>query len=179
MSEASRQSRRVGVFKGPNLVVGEVHIDRCRSVWEMVRLSGPHDGSADNGVLQHPSQPPRRHGNAASLGCALDRVHYCSVALAEEPLPNSVMIKALGVLTPRSCKPSLCQWTPGKAADRLIGEQSEHLALFLALHQVVQVLHGYELGPAVQLGDVLHLRKLPGPHRRGADVAGLACLDDI
>ena len=36
------------------------------------------------------------------------------------------------------------------------------------------VLHGDEAGPAVPLGDVEHLGELPGVHRRGADIAGLA-----
>ncbi len=73
----------------------------------------------------------------------------------------------------------LCQRAPRNASYALIGKQPEHLALLLALHQVVQILHGHELGPAVQLGDVLHLGELPGPHRRGTEVAGLASLDDI
>jgi hypothetical protein len=54
------------------------------------------------------------------------------------------------------------------AAPALVRQEAEHLALLFALQQVVLVLHGNELRPAVQLGSVLHLRKLPGPHRRRA-----------
>jgi len=61
----------------------------------------------------------------------------------------------------------------------LVGEQAEHLALFLALHQVVLILHGDEPCPPVQVGRILHLGELPSPHRRGADVASLAGLHDI
>jgi hypothetical protein len=39
----------------------------------------------------------------------------------------------------------------------LIGEEAEHLALFLALHQVVLVLHGDEPGPPMEVGHILHL----------------------
>jgi hypothetical protein len=41
------------------------------------------------------------------------------------------------------------------------------------------VLHANELGPAILLGDELHLRKLYCPHRTCTNVVNLAALDKI
>ena len=41
------------------------------------------------------------------------------------------------------------------------------------------ILHADELGPSVLLGNILRLRKLPGPHRRSTDVTSLARLHHI
>ena len=41
------------------------------------------------------------------------------------------------------------------------------------------VLHGDEVSPAVHLGGHVRLLKLPGEHGAGADVAGLAGLNDV
>ena len=58
-------------------------------------------------------------------------------------------------------------------------QSGQHLPLLLAVEQVVVVLHGDEAGPAVQVGDVLGLGELPGVHRGGAEVAGLAGPDHV
>ena len=57
---------------------------------------------------------------------------------------------------------------PFRAAER------QHLPLLLAVDEVQVVLHRDEAGPPVPLGDVQRLLELPRPHRRRADVAGLA-----
>jgi hypothetical protein len=62
-------------------------------------------------------------------------------------------------------------WAPGDAADALVGEEAEHLALFFAVDQVVLVLHGVELRPAVRLGHVLHLGVLRAAE--AVDVGGV------
>jgi len=61
----------------------------------------------------------------------------------------------------------------------LVDAQWHHLALLLAIEQVVVVLHADELRPTVEFGGVLRLAELPGPHRRRPDVANLARLDHV
>ena len=64
---------------------------------------------------------------------------------------------------------------PGDDPHALIDALRDHLPLLLAIDEVVVILHRHEAGP----GDRLGLGELPGPHAAGADVAGLARLDDV
>ena len=63
--------------------------------------------------------------------------------------------------------------TPFFAAER------QHLALLLAIDQVVVVLHRHEPRPPVPIREVERLGELPGPHARRADVARLAGAHDV
>jgi hypothetical protein len=54
-----------------------------------------------------------------------------------------------------------------------------HLALLLAVEQVVVVLHADELGPAVLVGGVLEQGELPGPHAAGTDVVHFASAHEV
>jgi hypothetical protein len=67
----------------------------------------------------------------------------------------------------------------GDDCDALVEALRDHLALFLAVEKVVAVLHRDELRPAVAFSRVLGLRELPGVHRAGAEVTGLAGTDDV
>ncbi len=68
---------------------------------------------------------------------------------------------------------------PWDAPDPLVEAERDHLALFLAVDQVVVVLHGHEFRPALDLGRVLCLSELPRKHAAGSDVASLAGADDV
>src|SRR5207249_1346278 len=68
---------------------------------------------------------------------------------------------------------------PGNNADTFHPAQRQHFALLLAIEQVDEVLHADEAGPAVLLGNAEGASELPSVHRRGADVARFAGLDDI
>lgn len=57
--------------------------------------------------------------------------------------------------------------------------KADHLPLFLAIAQIIQVLHADELGPAVLLGDELHAGELRRPHRACTNVAHFAGLDKV
>ena len=63
--------------------------------------------------------------------------------------------------------------------DALLVAQPVHLALFLALDEVVEVLHGNRPGIALPVGDHHHLGELVGRHGRAADVAHLARAHDL
>ena len=63
--------------------------------------------------------------------------------------------------------------TPWSASSPNISSSSPRLMRF------VLVMRGDEQGPAVSLGDVLHLGEAPRGHAGGAEVAGFAGLDDV
>lgn len=63
--------------------------------------------------------------------------------------------------------------------DARVAAEADHLALLLAVAQVVEVLHADEPGPSVLLGRELHPRELRRPHRARADVAHLARLHQV
>src|SRR5690606_36532674 len=94
-----------------------------------------------------------------------------------EHLAELVGLGPGGRLVPLAREAPASERTPRDHSDALVGAEWHHLALLLAVEEVVVVLHADELGPAVGLGDVLRLAELPGPHRRRADVARLAGLD--
>ena len=54
-----------------------------------------------------------------------------------------------------------------------------HFLLFLAIHEVVHVLHAHELCPAVLLGNHIHLEELPRVHGAGTNVEHLARAHEI
>jgi hypothetical protein len=54
-----------------------------------------------------------------------------------------------------------------------------HFPLFLAVDEVVVVLHRDELVPAVLLGNILQRLELPGSHRASTNVPHPALLDDV
>jgi len=54
-----------------------------------------------------------------------------------------------------------------------------HLPLFLAIQQIIMVLHADKLGPPALLSYKLHTSELHRPHAARADVAHLAALDQI
>jgi hypothetical protein len=68
------------------------------------------------------------------------------------------------------------QRAPRHDANPFLTAVGDHLALFLAIHQVVLVLHGDEAGPAMPLGGELHLGELEGVHAGGPEIADLAGL---
>ena len=74
--------------------------------------------------------------------------------------------------------------SPGERAVRehahaLIDAERDHLALLLAVQEVVVILHRCEARPAVPLGGRLRLGELPRRHGAGAQIASLAGPDDI
>ena len=57
--------------------------------------------------------------------------------------------------------------------------ERHHLALLLAIDEVVVILHRDEFGVALGARDIEHARELPGVHRRGADIERLAGAHDV
>ena len=84
-----------------------------------------------------------------------------------------------GLLAPGAGQAALALRRVGHQADAGVGAHGHQLRFVLAAQQVVLVLHGHEPGPAALVGGVLQLGELPGVHRRCAEVANLARLEDV
>jgi hypothetical protein len=97
----------VGLLEGANFVVGEVDVEGCNRVGEVMGFGGSHDGSGDDPVLQHPGQRDLRHRDATILGDLLYGVDDRPVAVDVEPPPDWIDVEALRVFAPGSRKPSL------------------------------------------------------------------------
>ena len=95
--------------------------------------------------------------------------------------PNSSVAArfVLSLCVPGPRQPPAGQRAPGDHADSLGGTKAHHLPLFLAVEEIVKVLHRDEPRPAVAVGQVKRLAELPGIHRRCAQVPGLAGFDDV
>ena len=96
-----------------------------------------------------------------------------------ERLTERVVLGADGGLVPVAGELAAGERTPGQHADALVDAERKHLALLLAVDEVVVVLHGHEAGPSVLIREEQCLGELPRVHRRRADVAGLAGLHDV
>src|ERR1019366_3586599 len=81
-------------------------------------------------------------------------------------LPKLIRLKSLGALSmPWPRQSPAGQRTPRNYADPLRLAKSDHLALFLAIEQVVMVLHRDKPRPSVHVGEIERLGKLPRKHR--------------
>jgi hypothetical protein len=91
----------VGLLQDADLVIGEVDLERCDRVGQVMRLGGTHDGGVYHRVPQHPCQGDLRHGDTASFG----DLGYCfddgAIGLDVEPPADRIGVEALGVLAPR------------------------------------------------------------------------------
>ena len=66
--------RRVRLFKRADLVVSEMHVERCHGFGQVMRLSRSDDGSGDDRILEHPRKRDLGHLDAAGFGDLLDGV---------------------------------------------------------------------------------------------------------
>ena len=145
----------------------------------MHRLGGADDRGVDGRLSRQPGQRDLGPADAAALGDGGDGVDDGLVVGAVERLAELVGLAAGRRGVPVAGQPAAGQRAPRDDADAQVGAQRQHLPLLLAVEQVVVVLHRDERRPPVGDRRVLGLGELPGVHRRGADVAGLAGLDDV
>ncbi len=143
----------------------------------------PTIGAVTPGRLQQPGQRDLGGLHPAPGGHLGDRVHHVEVGLAVEAVTEGVGAgpggEPLPVPGPVAGQHAAGQRAPRDHADALVDALRDHLPLFLAVEQVVVVLHGHERGPAVPVRRVLRLGELPGVHAARPDVAGLARLDHV
>ena len=149
-----------------------------------MRLRRPDDRRRDGGLAEQPGQRDLRPGDAPRAGHLADAVHDRPVGLLGPGVEGLAELVGSGplrapLLVPRPGQSPAGERAPGEHADPLGEAEADHLPLLLAIEQVVVVLHRDEPRPAVEVGQVERLAELPGEHRRGADVAGLARLHDV
>jgi hypothetical protein len=141
----------VGLLEGANFIVGQVDVERCHRIGKVMLFGRSHDRSGDDRILQYPSQGDVRHRDATGLGDLVYRLDDRPVAVDVEASPDWIDVETLRVFPPRPRQPSLRKRRVRDAPDSLIGQQAEHLALLLPLHEVVLILHGDEPGPPMQI----------------------------
>ena len=137
------------------------------------------DGCGHPGLGEHPGQGYLRRRYTACRGDLGRGVDHVEVGrLVVEVIGERVGARARGeptaVARAVASQHSPRQGAPGNAAHALVQAERDHLALFLAVDEVVVVLHGDELRPAVQLCRVLRLGELPREHAARPDVTRLA-----
>src|ERR1019366_6192618 len=139
-------------------------------------------GCANNGrshrLAEHPGESKLRAGNATlfcDLTQAVQNFTVSFFALRVHALPELVRFVAFGgFVLPWTSQAATRQRAPGNYADTLRLAKGNHLALLLAIKQIVMILHGDETGPAVKVGQIKSLGELPRMHGRGTDITHLA-----
>ena len=147
-------------------------------------LGGSDDRAGDGAVLQHPGQRHLHVGNAPRLGDPTQHLDDLVVGLAVVEAGGELVGAgpfgiAFADIRPAAGQEAARQRRPRDHPHALVLAQRQHLPLFLAVDQVVLRLHRHERRPAVGPRDAQHLHELPGVHRAGADVAGLAGAHDV
>src|SRR3984893_11666141 len=182
LDEADDGVGNVRLLERSNLVGGKFHVHGCESVVEMLQLGGADDRSSDDRLGE---QPRQRHLRPRNTPCRRDRRHAIndlSVRLGgvrEKPRDRLVGFGAdtRVVPVPRQLPTGLR--APRNDTDPFRRAKRQHLALFLPVEEVHQVLHADEAGPAMAFGNQKSSGELPRMHRRGPDVASLPGLDVV
>ncbi len=162
-----------------------VSVERGDGVLEVLRACvAPTIGAVTARLREQPGErhlrawarraapPPRRRASTT--------LRSASAVFAYSVLPKASVSERALVGVPVARQAAAGQRAPRDDADALVAAQRQHLALLLAVEQVVGGSASTdEPRPAVLVGRVQRLRELPGVHRRRADVARLAGLHDV
>ena len=174
--------RHVRLFQGGDLLWRQLQRQRRHRVLQMMRLGGPHNRRRHYRLVQQPCQGnlcPRHPTLLRNLAHALHNLAVGILRRDVQLLSILIGLEAVGALVPGARQPAAGQRAPRHDGNALRGAQWQHLALLLAMQQVVVVLHGDEARPAMPVGQIQRLRELPREHGRRADVARLARLHHI
>src|ERR1700684_365670 len=150
----------VGVFDRRNLFRTQLDLDGFYQFLQMMCLGRADNRSGHTRRLHDPRARYLRRRYAALFRDLRYRVGHFVVALvAIEPLAEFVGLGSLGrglaiARLAAMREPSARQRTPRNQADALIDAERIHLALLLAIDEVVMILHRDEAMPAVFLGRV-------------------------
>src|SRR5260370_22637449 len=174
--------RLVRLLERRDLVTSERHIGGRDCLFEMTNFGCPNDRSADSRSLQDPCARDLRGCDAPFLRDLLDQAQYFEVVLAKVHVLREVIGlcargRAAAAFIAIASKESASQRTPRHQADAVVDAQRIHLALFLAIDQVVMVLHRDKPMPSVFLLDAERLGELPRRHRTRAEITHLAGAD--
>ena len=157
----------IRLFKAGEIARGELERSGGDCFLKLLDASGANDGGRNprlvQGARQAPPVPARPRRRSATLASAVmmrrsaGRPYSCGVKLSD--FERAVDFSAGGLVRmPRA------SGLHGNDANAFCLAQGHHLTLFLAVEEVVVILHGDEAGETVLLLDRQHLHELPGPH---------------
>ena len=152
-----------------------------------VSFETPTTGAVMPGLLDQPRERDLRRRLAVLVGDFDDPIGDFEHRIAAIERFRADPVTALRTLRRTGGKAALVrarqnstrQRRPRRERDSALHAVRVHLALFFAIHEVVVVLHRYELRPAVHPGGQLQFGELPREHRRTAEVQHLAGLHDV
>ena len=174
--------RHVRFLERRDLLGREADGECSDRVLKMTRLGRADDRSRDGGLGQQPCQRHLCARNAALLGDLSEPIDNRMVGSLGFRIHTVAEDVALGARSghglPGARETSASQRAPGNDGDALGAAEADHLALFLAIEQVVVVLHGDENARAQRIAQVAacHLpqlrrhdlkRVVPGYHNAG------------
>ena len=157
-----RLVRRVQLLQ---LGVGQLDVECCDCIVDVVRFGGADDRRGDAGLAGHPGECDLRPGDLPLGGDAGDLLDDHPITGPVKVAAELVCLAAGGLLVPVTGEPPSGERTPGDDADSQIGAQRQHLPLLFPVEQVVVVLHRHKRGEASHAGEVVGLGELPSVHR--------------
>src|SRR5712672_1545729 len=172
--------RPVRLLERSQLFWRQLDFDGLDQLLQMIRLGRTDNRRRNAGRLHDPRACDLCRRDFALLRYIRYRRGDFQVALLiVQALAELVGLRPLGrrpaVAGPAAVrKKSTRKRTPRNQPDALIDAQWIHLALFLAINEIVMILHRDEPMPAVFLGRVQRFGKLPRRHAAGAQVEYLA-----
>src|SRR6202012_692682 len=110
----------------------------------MMRLRSADDRCGDAGTGRNPRQGDLGPRHAALFGHLLHGLDDRAVGILGglvQRTPEDVALLARAALVPIARESPACQRAPWQHGDLLVFAERDHLALFLALEEVVVVLH--------------------------------------
>src|SRR5690348_2342703 len=162
-----------------DLFAGEFDLDRGKQFLDVLDLGRADNRSGHPGRLQNPRtrylrrrdtalarDPHRRVGDS--------EVRFAKVQIARDFVGPGPQRVAAAARAPVAGEKAARERTPRDDADALVDAERNHLALFLAVDQIVMVLHRDEAMPTPFAGHVERFAELPCRHAAGAEVAHLA-----
>src|ERR1043165_517660 len=180
-----RRMRPIRFLQRLHLFIRQLDLRRRYRLLQLLHLRRPDDRRRHPRLVQDPGEGDLRRRHAAALRdlddavddveVALRVIHTVRVVVALRALGRAALPVAAAVAGEKAAR----ERAPGDHADALFDAERDHLALFLAIDEVVGVLHRNEARPAAALGGALHLREAPRPHARRADVARLPALHHV
>src|ERR1700691_390425 len=169
----------VWLLERRDFIRGQFYVDCGDCLLQMREFRCADDRGGDAGGLQDPGAGDLRRRDAALFGDLLDHAQDFEIVFAEVHVLGEVVgLGARGrtgaAFFAIAGQESARERAPWNQPDAVVDAQRIHLALLLAINEVVMVLHRDEPVPSVFFLQRERLGKLPRRHRARAEVAHLA-----
>src|ERR1700743_3636499 len=149
---AEDRMRFVELLQSLDLVFGQLQFQRGERILEVPGLAGADDRRGDGRLREDPCERDLGRLNVAFLGNRNDAVDDIEVTIAVVAAVAELVGACAGrfglsiAALARTGEESAGERAPRDAADALIEAKRNHLALFLAVDEVVVVLHAEDAG---------------------------------